>query len=75
LNSDEYKILTNSIFGNGKNGIFLDAQSFDNGVDFNSVFVHKKADINNANGVPPNINQNNFGENNNCKVSLPDGLC
>ena len=75
LNSDYYKILTNSIFGNGKNGIFLDAQSFDNDVDFNSVFVHKKADINNANGVPPNINQNNFGENNNCKVSLPDGLC
>jgi Periplasmic copper-binding protein (NosD) len=75
LNSDYYKILTNSIFGNGKNGIFLDAQSFDNSVDFNSVFVHKKADINNANGVPPNINQNNFGENNNCKVSLPDGLC
>src|ERR671924_389229 len=75
LNSDQYKILTNSIFGNGKNGIFLDAQSFDNDVDFNSVFVHKKADINNANGVPPNIYQNNFGENNNCKVSLPDGLC
>ncbi len=75
LDSDYYKILTNSIFGNGKNGIFLDAQSFDNDVDFNSVFVHKKADINNANGVPPNINQNNFGENNNCKVSLPDGLC
>ncbi len=75
LNSDEYKILTNSIYRNGKNGIFLDAQSFDNYVDFNSVFVHKKADINNANGVPPNINQNNFGENNNCKVSLPDGLC
>jgi hypothetical protein len=75
LNSDEYKILTNSIYGNGKNGIFLDAQSFDNDVDFNSAFVHEKADINNANGVPPNINQNNFGENNNCKVSLPDGLC
>jgi hypothetical protein len=75
LNSDEYKILTNSMFGNGKNGIFLDAQSFNNSVDFNSVFVHEKADINNANGVPPNINQNNFGENNNCKVSLPDGLC
>jgi Periplasmic copper-binding protein (NosD) len=75
LDSDEYKILTNSIYGNGKNGIFLDAQSFDNSVDFNSVFVHEKADINNANGVPPNINQNNFGENNNCNVSLPDGLC
>jgi nitrous oxidase accessory protein NosD len=73
--SDKYGIFGNNVFGNGKDGIFLDAQSFDNSVDLNNVFGHEDADINNANGLPTNINRNNFGVNNNCGLSLPGGLC
>jgi parallel beta-helix repeat protein len=73
--SDEYLVFGNTVFTNGDNGIFLDAQSFDNFVDLNNVFGHTKADINNANGMPVNVNRNNFGENNNCGIGLPGGIC
>ncbi len=55
------------------NGIFLDAQSSQNKVDFNNVF-NNVLDINNANNLPLNVNKNTF-ENNNCITSLPSGLC
>jgi len=73
--SDDYLVFGNTVFANGNNGIFLDAQSFDNFVDLNNVFGHAKADINNANGMPVNVNHNNFGENNNCGIGLPGGIC
>ena len=58
---------------NTSNGIFLDTQSSLNNVDFNNVF-NNILDINNANNLPVNIN-NNFYSNNNCQTSLPSGLC
>ncbi|MEP0824155.1 MAG: right-handed parallel beta-helix repeat-containing protein [Nitrososphaera sp.] len=73
--SDDDLIFGNTVFANGNNGIFVDAQSFDNFVDLNNVFGHTKADINNANGMPVNVNRNNFGENNNCGIGLPGGIC
>jgi hypothetical protein len=75
LNSDDYSIAANNVFDNGNNGIFLDAQSFTNVVDFNTAFGHDEADLNNSNGVPPNINDNTFGASNNCETSRPGGLC
>ncbi len=75
IESDGWSIAANSIIDNGENGIFVDAQSTNNIVDFNTVFGHSTADINNANGLPPNINDNTFGASNNCETSEPGGLC
>ena len=58
---------------NTSNGIFLDTQSSLNKVDFNNVF-NNILDINNANNLPININNNHYS-NNNCQTSLPSGLC
>jgi parallel beta-helix repeat protein len=62
----------NSI-SNTTNGIFMDVQSSFNRVNFNNVF-NNVLDINNANNLPTNIN-NNYYTNNNCISSLPSGLC
>ena len=35
----------------------------------------QKTDMNNANGMATNINDNTFGENNKCGTSTPAGLC
>jgi parallel beta-helix repeat protein len=75
LNTDDSVIAANNMFGNGDNGIVLDSQSSGNKVDYNNVFGHDKADINNANGLAPNVNNNDYGQNNNCLKSTPDGLC
>jgi parallel beta-helix repeat protein len=75
LGSDENVVAANNMFGNGDNGIYLDIMSNGNTVDYNTVFGHETADINNVDGQPVNVNQNNFGENNNCGTSLPGGLC
>ena len=56
------------------NGIFVDAQSHDNNATFNNLVQDNEIDINNANGLPTNINNNEYN-NNNCSVSLPNGLC
>jgi len=75
IGSDENVVAANNMFGNGANGIFLDIMSNGNTVDYNTVFGHEIADINNADGQPINLNQNSFGGNNNCGTSLPGGLC
>ena len=75
LGSDMNTVAANNMFGNGDNGIYLDILSNENTIDFNTVFGHEVADLNNANGQPTNVNQNSFGENNNCGTSLPGGLC
>jgi len=72
INTADSKINGNNII-NTSNGIFLDAQSSQNKVDFNNVF-NNVLDINNANNLPLNVNKNTF-ENNNCISSLPSGLC
>jgi parallel beta-helix repeat protein len=72
INSADSVINGNNII-NSTNGIFLDAQSSQNKVDFNNVF-NNVLDMNNANNLPLNINNNSF-TNNNCLTSLPSGLC
>ena len=75
LGSDDNVVAANNMFGNGENGIYLDIMSNGNTVDFNTVFGHEVADLNNDGGRSTNVNQNSFGENNNCGTSLPGGLC
>jgi parallel beta-helix repeat protein len=75
LDSSENVLAGNGVFGNGDTGIFLNDQSTHNTVDYNIVFGHSEADMNNANGMATNINDNTFGENNKCGTSTPAGLC
>ena len=62
----------NNIHGS-QDGVFLDEQSSDNTINANSV-LQNAIDINNANGLPLNINSNQYAENNS-GVSNPIGLC
>jgi parallel beta-helix repeat protein len=75
LDSSINVIAGNGVFGNGDTGIFLNDQSTRNTVDYNIVFGHSEADMNNANGMATNLNDNTFGENNKCGTSTPAGLC
>ena len=75
LGADLNVVAANNMFGNGQYGIYLDIMSNENTVDYNTVFGHEDADINNADGQPTNVNQNSFGGNNNCGTSIPGGLC
>jgi parallel beta-helix repeat protein len=68
-------IAANNLFGNGYDGIYLDEMSENNNIDYNTAFGHETADMNNADGMPTNVNENIFGDNNNCGTSLPGGLC
>ena len=72
VNTHKAIIAANNIEG-GQNGLFLDAQSSDNTINMNNV-MHNVIDVNNANGLAPNINTNSFADNN-CLVSNPSGLC
>jgi parallel beta-helix repeat protein len=75
LDSSMGVIAGNGVFGNGETGIFLNDQSTENTVDYNIVFGHSEADMNNGNGMATNLNDNTFGENNKCGTSTPGGLC
>ena len=75
IGSSDNVVAANNMYGNGANGIYLDPMSQGNNVDYNTVFGHETADLNNADGMPTNVNQNSFGDNNNCGTSLPGGLC
>ena len=72
VNTHKAIIAANNIEG-GQNGLFLDAQSSENTINMNNV-LHNVIDLNNANGLAPNINVNSFADNN-CMVSNPSGLC
>jgi nitrous oxidase accessory protein NosD len=72
VNTHKAILAANNVEG-GQNGLFLDAQSSDNTIDMNNV-MHNSIDINNANGLAPNINTDSFADNN-CMVSNPSGLC
>ncbi len=75
LGSSDNVVAANNMYGNGASGIYLDPMSQRNHLDYNTVFGHEIADLNNADGMPTNVNQNSFGDNNNCGTSLPGGLC
>ena len=56
-----------------ENGIFVDPESTDNRIESNKA-LRNRVDLNNANGLATNINQNGFSDNN-CQISNPSGLC
>ena len=73
-NSDGNVVAANNILGNPGNGVYFDQRSNENEVDYN-IAVENGVDLNNANGLPPDVNANNFGMHNICNVSEPPGLC
>lgn len=73
VNSASNKIDTNIIQGSN-NGVFVDGQSVNNEIATNTLMKNTGVDVNNANGLPININKNSFTSNN-CNTSVPDGLC
>ena len=66
VNTDKSVIWANSV-GGSANGIFTDAQSSKNNLKFNNV-LGNTLDINNADGLALNINENTY-EKNNCNTS------
>ena len=72
VNTKSSSMDMNNIHGS-QDGVFLDEQSSDNTINANNV-LQNAVDINNANGLPLNINSNQYTENN-CGVSNPSGLC
>ncbi len=73
VNSATNEVSFNTIQGS-VSGLFFDGQSSDNTVNANNILDNKGVDINNANGLPLNVNNNQFNDNN-CKTSIPVGLC
>jgi parallel beta-helix repeat protein len=72
VNTHKADITVNTAEGS-QNGIFIDQQSTDNKISDNNA-MKNIIDLNNANGMPPNINSNTF-DGNRCDVSTPSGLC
>ena len=72
VNTKSSSMDMNNIHGS-QDGVFLDEQSSDNTINANNV-LQNAIDINNANGLPLNINSNQY-TGNNCGVSNPSGLC
>src|SRR3989337_1162080 len=72
VNTQQSNVGMNNIVGS-QNGVFLDGQSTGNAVNANNV-LENIIDINNANGLPTNINANQFTDNS-CQTSNPSGLC
>jgi parallel beta-helix repeat protein len=72
VNTKSSSMDMNNIHGS-QDGVFLDEQSSDNTINANNV-LQNAVDINNANGLPLNINSNQYAENN-CGISNPSGLC
>ena len=72
VNTRDSTIDMNNIHGS-QNGVFVDGQSADNMINANNI-LGNIIDLNNANGLPTNINTNQFTDNS-CQTSNPSGLC
>jgi parallel beta-helix repeat protein len=72
VKTDSSQIDGNSIQGS-RNGIYLDSQSSGN-IIMNNTAQNNDIDINNADGLPYNINSNDV-QGNDCSVSNPSGGC
>ncbi len=62
----------NNVKGSGV-GLFLDQPSNHNQINYNNL-MYNTVDINNANGLAKNLNNNQYYQNK-CIVSEPAGLC
>ena len=72
VNTQQSSVGMNNVVGS-QNGIFLDGQSKQNTISANNV-LENVIDLNNANGLPTNINANQYVDNS-CDTSNPSGLC
>src|SRR5215212_4042407 len=72
VTTDDSLISKNDI-RESENGIFVDPESNDNRIESNKA-QRNKVDLNNANGLATNVNQNGYSDNK-CKISNPSGLC
>jgi hypothetical protein len=72
VNTQQSNVGMNNIVGS-QNGVFLDGQSKQNTISANNV-LENVIDLNNANGLPTNINANQYVDNS-CETSNPSGLC
>ena len=72
VNTHMSAIDMNNMIGS-QNGVFLDGQSSQNTISANNV-LENVIDLNNANGLPTNINTNQYVDNS-CETSNPSGLC
>jgi hypothetical protein len=72
VNTQQSSVGMNNIVGS-QNGVFLDGQSAGNALSANNV-LENVIDLNNANGLPTNINANQYVDNS-CETSNPSGLC
>src|ERR671910_2983340 len=72
VNTQQSGVGMNNIVGS-QNGVFLDGQSKQNTISANNV-LENVIDLNNANGLPTNINANQYVDNS-CETSNPSGLC
>ncbi|MDQ4073087.1 MAG: right-handed parallel beta-helix repeat-containing protein, partial [Thermoproteota archaeon] len=73
VNSETNNVIMNTVLG-AINGVFIDNQSSNNNIVSNTILNNQEVDLNNGNGLPLNINNNTFN-NNNCYKSMPVGLC
>ena len=72
VNTQQSHVGMNNVVGS-QNGVFLDGQSTQNTISANNV-LENVIDLNNANGLPTNINANQYTDNS-CETSNPSGLC
>src|ERR671911_524340 len=72
VNTQQSSVGMNNVVGS-QNGVFLDGQSKQNTLSANNV-LENVIDLNNANGLPTNINANQYVDNS-CETSNPSGLC
>lgn len=72
VNTQQSNVGMNNVVGS-QNGVFLDGQSSQNTISANNV-LENVIDLNNANGLPTNINANQYTDNS-CSTSNPSGLC
>jgi nitrous oxidase accessory protein NosD len=72
VNTQQSNVGMNNVVGS-QNGVFLDGQSSQNTISANNV-LENVIDLNNANGLPTNINANQYVDNS-CETSNPSGLC
>lgn len=72
VNTQQSNVGMNNVVGS-QNGVFLDGQSSQNTISANNV-LQNVIDLNNANGLPTNINANQYVDNS-CETSNPSGLC
>lgn len=73
INTTDSIARMNTIQGSNT-GVFLDSKSFDNTIYSNNILQNARVDVNNADGLPTETNDNSFSDNN-CNTSVPDGLC